>query len=149
MIKNLSATVISLLLLAGCSTKSTIVTPSIAPTSLVVDFENSAGDRVLFALDKSDLSEEAKLQLHKQVSWLQSHPSVKATIEGHCDERGTREYNLALGEKRADAVKRFLLHKGVESERLDTISYGKEKPAAIGNNEDAWHQNRRSVTIVK
>jgi peptidoglycan-associated lipoprotein len=150
MIKKISVALLAILFLSGCSSSRKVsISSSEAESSLVADFEKNVGDRVLFALDKSDLSGNSKAQLEKQANWLKSHPSVKATIEGHCDERGTREYNLALGERRAESVKRFLSTKGVEAERLDTISYGKEKPAVIGNNEDAWKQNRRAVTAIK
>lgn len=118
-------------------------------SSLAADFEKNAGDRVFFSLDSSSLDKSSKEHLHKQVAWLKAHPNVKATVEGHCDERGTREYNLALGERRAEAVKNFLLHNGVDASRLDTVSYGKERPAVVGNDESAWKQNRRAVTAVR
>jgi len=149
MTKKTTAALLSLLLLAGCSTGHNFKPSSHVETSLMTEFERSVGDRVFFAFDSSELSHASKVQLDKQVAWLKDHPSVKATIEGHADERGTREYNLALGERRAEKVRNYLSHHGIEASRLDTISYGKERPAAIGNNEDAYKQNRRSVTTVR
>jgi peptidoglycan-associated lipoprotein len=107
-----------------------------------------AGDRVFFAFDKSDISAESRQILQKQADWMKKYPSVTVTIEGHCDERGTREYNLALGERRATAVKNVLVALGVPANRVSTISYGKERPAVVGSNEAAWAQNRRGVTTV-
>ena len=108
----------------------------------------NVGDRVFFGYDSSDLDSDALELLQDQVAWLKQNSSVSITIEGHCDERGTREYNLALGEKRAQAVKNYLISLGISSDRVSTISYGKERPAVIGSNDGAWAQNRRSVTIV-
>jgi peptidoglycan-associated lipoprotein len=112
------------------------------------DFQQNVGDRVFFATDKSDLDAEARSTLQKQAVWLRRYPSVSITIEGHCDERGTREYNLALGERRANAVREYLRNLGVEPARMKTISYGKERPVALGSNEEAWRQNRRAVSVV-
>jgi peptidoglycan-associated lipoprotein len=106
------------------------------------------GDRVFFAYDSDELSADAQETLQLQAAWLKQHNKSSVTIEGHCDERGTREYNLALGEKRAQAVKNYLNSLGVSSSSLNTISYGKERPAVIGSNDAAWAQNRRSVTVV-
>lgn len=105
-------------------------------------------DTVLFAFDSYGLDEEARQILGKHAQWLGSNANVTVTIEGHADERGTREYNLALGERRANAAKNFLAAQGVASNRLSVISYGKERPAVDGSNEDAWAQNRRAVTVV-
>ena len=113
------------------------------------DFVLNVGDRVFFAFDKYNLTPEARRTLERQAAWLQRFPSVTATIEGHCDERGTREYNLALGERRANAAKAYLVALGVDANRLSTISYGKERPEALGSNEAAWAQNRRAVTVVQ
>ena len=106
------------------------------------------GDRVLFGYDSSELDSDAQELLQDQVAWLKQYSDVSVIIEGHCDERGTREYNLALGEKRAQAVKNYLISLGISSDRVSTISYGKERPAVVGSNDGAWAQNRRSVTIV-
>tara|TARA_B100000674_G_C37751184_1_gene873478 strand:- start:351 stop:872 length:522 start_codon:yes stop_codon:yes gene_type:complete len=108
----------------------------------------NVGDRVFFGYDSSDLDSDALELLQDQVAWLKQNNSVSVTIEGHCDERGTREYNLALGEKRAQAVKNYLIGLGISPDRVSTISYGKERPAVVGSNDGAWAQNRRSVTIV-
>ena len=108
----------------------------------------NVGDRVFFGYDSSDLDSDALELLQDQVAWLKQNSNVKVTIEGHCDERGTREYNLALGGKRAQAVKNYLIGLGVNPDRVSTISYGKERPAVVGSNDGAWSQNRRSVTLV-
>tara|TARA_Y100001935_G_C17168258_1_gene438854 strand:+ start:292 stop:816 length:525 start_codon:yes stop_codon:yes gene_type:complete len=108
----------------------------------------NVGDRVFFGYDSSDLDSDALELLQDQVAWLKQNSSVSITIEGHCDERGTREYNLALGEKRAQAVKNYLIGLGISPDRVSTISYGKERPAVVGSNDGAWAQNRRSVTTV-
>ena len=108
----------------------------------------NVGDRVFFNYDSSELDSDAQELLQDQVAWLKQYSDVSVIIEGHCDERGTREYNLALGEKRAQAVKNYLIGLGISSDRVSTISYGKERPAVVGSNDGAWAQNRRSVTIV-
>ena len=108
----------------------------------------NVGDRVFFGYDSSDLDSDALELLQDQVAWLKQNSDVSVAIEGHCDERGTREYNLALGEKRAQAVKNYLIGLGINPDRVSTISYGKERPAVVGSNDGAWAQNRRSVTIV-
>ena len=108
----------------------------------------NVGDRVFFGYDSSDLDSDALELLQDQVAWLKQNSDVSVVIEGHCDERGTREYNLALGEKRAQAVKNYLIGLGINPDRVSTISYGKERPAVVGSNDGAWAQNRRSVTIV-
>ena len=105
------------------------------------------GDRVFFDYNSANLDSDAQELLQDQVAWIKQH-NVSVTIEGHCDERGTREYNLALGEKRAQAVKNYLTSMGIPSSRVTTISYGKERPAVVGSNDGAWSQNRRSVTTV-
>ena len=87
--------------------------------------------------------------LNTQVKWLKDHKKVNVIVQGYCDERGTREYNLALGERRANAVKQYLVSQGIAADRISVISYGKERPAVLGNNEAAWAQNRRAVTVVK
>ena len=120
---------------------------NIAPGSQQ-DLEASAGDRVFFAFDRSDISAEARESLTRQADWLRRYPNVTVTIEGHCDERGTREYNLALGERRAQAVKNVLVALGIPASRITTISYGKERPIVVGSNEEAWAQNRVAVTTV-
>jgi peptidoglycan-associated lipoprotein len=112
------------------------------------DLEASAGDRVFFAFDRSDITPESQQILARQADWLRRYPNVTVTIEGHADERGTREYNLALGERRAQAVKNVLGASGIPAARISTISYGKERPAVVGSSEEAYAQNRRAVTTV-
>ncbi len=121
---------------------------SVARPGSQEDLVVNVGDRVFFGFDKSDLSAEARATLDRQVSWLKKYPSVSVTVEGHCDERGTREYNLALGERRATAAKNYIVAAGVDAARVKTVSYGKERPAVLGSNEAAWAQNRRAVTVV-
>jgi peptidoglycan-associated lipoprotein len=106
------------------------------------------GDRIFFSYESFDLDADAQETLQLQAAWLKQHQEVTVTIEGHCDERGTREYNLALGEKRSQAAKNYLIALGVDVSRVSTISYGKEMPAVVGSNDDAWNQNRRSVTVI-
>ncbi|MBM3585859.1 MAG: peptidoglycan-associated lipoprotein Pal [Alphaproteobacteria bacterium] len=112
------------------------------------DLNQNAGDRVFFGFDLYDLTAEAQETLRRQAEWMQTYGDVTVTVEGHCDERGTREYNLALGERRANAVKNFLVALGVDPARVATISYGKERPEVLGSDESAWAQNRRGVTLV-
>ena len=112
------------------------------------DLAQTAGDRVFFAFDRSDISPESQQILERQAAWLQRFPNVSVTIEGHCDERGTREYNLALGERRASAVKNVLVAAGIPASRIATISYGKERPIVLGSDEQAWAQNRVAITTV-
>jgi len=113
------------------------------------DLVVNVGDRVFFDFDKYNLKTDARGILEKQAVWLKMYPQLSITIEGHADERGTREYNLALGERRANSVKDYLAALGVPSSRIRTISYGKERPVALGSNEAAWAQNRRAVTVVR
>lgn len=112
------------------------------------DFIANVGDRVFYDFDKYSLRADAKATLDKQVAWLKKYPTYNLTVEGHADERGTREYNLALGERRANAVKEYLVAGGLPAARVKTISYGKERPVALGSNEAAWSQNRRGVTVL-
>jgi peptidoglycan-associated lipoprotein len=112
------------------------------------DFEINVGDRVFFAFDSSTLDDDARLTLDRQAAWLQQFPNITVTIEGHTDERGTREYNLALGERRATAARNYLVALGVDPSRILTISYGEERPVDPGNDETAYRQNRRAVTAI-
>ncbi len=109
----------------------------------------SAGDRVFFGYDEYNLTEEARNTLTLQSEWLKQYSNVQVVIEGHADERGTREYNLALGERRANSVKNYLIASGVDPMRVRIISYGKERPAVDGSSPSSWAQNRRSVTTVE
>ena len=123
------------------------VTSKIIPGS-AEDFRVNVGDTVHFEYDAYNITEEGKSVLQRQAAWLQKYPSVRVTVEGHCDERGTREYNLALGARRANSVKEYLVSLGVSAGRLDTISYGKERPICTESDESCWAQNRRGVTTI-
>lgn len=112
------------------------------------EFQTSVGDRVYYATDSTSLSAEAKQTLDRQSAFLRSYPTISLRIEGHADERGTREYNLALGDRRAQSAREYLLAQGVSSSRLTTTTYGKERPEAIGSNESAWAKNRRAVSVI-
>jgi len=112
------------------------------------DLVVNVGDRVFFGYDQSELSFEARTTLERQATWMKQYAAVTVTIEGHADERGTREYNLALGERRASSVRSYLMSLGVDASRINTISYGKERPAVPESTAAAWSQNRRSVTVV-
>ena len=113
------------------------------------DLVTNIGDRVFFGYDQSDLTSEGRATVEKQAQWLKTYANVNVMVEGHADERGTREYNLALGEKRAMTVRNFLIANGVAPTRLQTISYGKERPAVMGNDDQSFAQNRRSVLVVQ
>jgi peptidoglycan-associated lipoprotein len=108
----------------------------------------SGADTIYFDLDQYDIDSQDQTALARQAQWLARYPAKRATIEGHADERGTREYNLALGERRANAAKNYLVSLGVDPSRLSTISYGKERPIALGSDEQSWAQNRRAVTVT-
>jgi peptidoglycan-associated lipoprotein len=112
------------------------------------DFVVNVGDRVFFESDQTDLTPQAIATLEKQVQWLQAYPRYSFTIEGHADERGTREYNIALGARRAQSVRTFMTSKGIDQSRMRTISYGKERPVAVCNDISCWSQNRRAVTVL-
>jgi peptidoglycan-associated lipoprotein len=121
--------------------------PSIVPGS-IQDFKVNVGDTVHFAYNEYNIEDQDKSTLQKQATWLNRYPGVQLTIEGHCDERGTREYNLALGARRANAVKEYLVSLGVNTARLQTVSYGKERPLCTQSSEDCWAQNRRGVSTI-
>jgi peptidoglycan-associated lipoprotein len=123
------------------------VTSSIIPGS-AEDLRVNVGDTVHFALNEYNIEDADKALLGRQAAWLAKYPSVRVTVEGHADERGTREYNLALGARRANAVKEFLVSQGVSTGRVETVSYGKERPICTESNEGCWSQNRRGVTTV-
>ena len=163
----------ALLLVAACATESTDEgntvgggkTSSTAPSSTASTVSSGStvsapapgaaeefitiGDRVYFDFDKSGIRSSDVSTLNDQAAWLKRYPNVTIVVEGHCDERGTREYNLALGERRANAVKEYLVGRGVSANRIDTISYGKERPAVLGSNDSVWQQNRRGVSVIK
>ncbi len=112
------------------------------------EFVVAVGDRVFFDTDQTDLSPQAQSTLDRQAQWLQQYNRYTFTIEGHADERGTREYNIALGAKRAQSVRDYLVSKGIDAARMRTISYGKERPVAVCNDISCWSQNRRAVTVL-
>jgi peptidoglycan-associated lipoprotein len=118
------------------------------PGSRADFLQNVSADRVLFATDSHTLDGEARAILDTQAAWLMRNAGVSVTIEGHADERGTREYNLALGDRRANAAKNYLAARGVPAGRMNVISWGKERPVAEGSDESAWAQNRRAVTVI-
>ncbi len=112
------------------------------------DLVVNVGDRVFFETDRSDLTSAARATLQRQAAWLKLYPALSVTMEGHADERGTRDYNLALGARRANAAKSYLVSLGIDPARVRTISYGKERPVALCSNESCWSQNRRAVSVV-
>ena len=125
------------------------VTPSGPAKGSQEDFVASvSSDRIFFDTDQYDVDAQDQQTLQSQAAWLQQNPAVRVTIEGHADERGTRDYNIALGERRANAAKNYLASLGIDPSRINTVSYGKERPAALGSDEAAWAQNRRAVTVT-
>jgi peptidoglycan-associated lipoprotein len=150
-----AAVAAAFLMVAACSSTSETGAASTSPSSSSTvtpgtqqDLVTNVGDRVFFDLDKSVLKEEGKATLQRQAAWMKRYPNLTFTLEGHCDERGTREYNLALGARRANAAKDYLVSLGIDGSRVKTISYGKERPVCLESNEDCWAQNRRAVTVV-
>lgn len=144
----------------SCGNKITTSNPTnfdeISAAAVVTDvtetptfFGGKVSDRVFFATDKSALNHEAREILATQAEILKGKDNLQVVVEGHCDERGTREYNLALGERRADAAKKFLCNSGVNCDSISTVSYGKERPEIQGHDVEAWAQNRRAVTVVE
>ena len=131
---------------SGSGTSAGVGSSALEPGSKE-EFIAEVGDRVFFGYDKSDLTPSAQSTLDGQALWLQKYPSVRVTVEGHCDERGTREYNLALGERRANAAKDYLMTYGISADRISVISYGKERPVDSGSNPLSWSKNRRSVSV--
>ena len=134
--------------LAGPSTVDTTGLGGAGDPTSPQFFQQSVGDRVLFAVDQSTLTPEAQTILRGQATWLMTNSDYLAVIEGHADEQGTREYNVALGARRANAVREFLVSQGVPSTRIRTISYGKERPTATCADESCYSQNRRAVTVI-
>jgi len=135
---------------AACSKKST---PDLEATTQArpgseQDFAVNVGDRIYFQEDQSTLTPEAEETLRKQAAWLQQYPNVKVQVEGHADERGTREYNISLSARRATATREFIIAQGVNQSRIASIAYGKERPVALCDAEQCWSQNRRSVTVI-
>ena len=140
------------LFLGACATQQKATTPTptddvYTGTETVKYLADGVPDRVFFATNKSDLTSAASATLAKQAAYLKANPNLNVVLEGHADERGTREYNLALGERRATAAKNYLISNGIAANRIKVISYGKEKPANPASNALAWSQNRRAVTV--
>jgi len=144
-----AALVLGALAIAGCAKQ-----PEPAPMANAAvpgsqqDFIVNVGDRVFFETDSSELTPQARATLDKQALWLNQYSRYAFTIEGHADERGTREYNIALGARRAQTVREYLISRGVQAQRMHTISYGKERPVAVCNDISCWSQNRRAVTVL-
>jgi peptidoglycan-associated lipoprotein len=125
-----------------------VAASTLTPGSLEELISVAGSDRVLFAYDSSDIDGTAQEILRKEAGWLQKNGGVRITIEGHCDERGTREYNLALGDRRAESVKSYLVSLGVGAGRINTVSYGKERPEQVGSDDTSYAANRRGVTVL-
>jgi len=144
-----AAAVLATLAIAGCAkqTDQSALASAAIPGSQQ-DFVVNVGDRVFFDTDSSELSDQARATLDKQAQWLGNYNRYAFTIEGHADERGTREYNIALGARRAETVREYLVSRGVSGQRMRTISYGKERPVVVCNDISCWSQNRRAVTVL-
>lgn len=162
--RRLAVAFIAALALAGCSgqqglfgntgasggfgANSGVTSGSIDDPTSPAYFQQAVGDRVLFAVDQSTLTDEARLVLDEQARWLTENGAYTAIVEGHADEQGTREYNLALGARRASAVRDYLVDRGVADSRLSTVTFGKERPLEICSNESCYAKNRRAVTVL-
>jgi peptidoglycan-associated lipoprotein len=140
------------LALAGCSKKNT---PDLEAKNIghavpgsEDQFKTEVGDTVYFLVDQSTLTPEGQETLRRQAAWLRQYPDVAIQVEGHADERGTREYNISLSARRATTTRQFLIAQGIEAKRVSTIAYGKERPAALCDAEQCWSQNRRTVTVI-
>ena len=145
------AAIAALMVMAACSNTEQATAPAgtqVTPGS-IADFRQNVGDRVYFDFDQSVVREDSRQTLNKQAEWLKKYTNYAITIEGKCDERGTREYNLALGERRANAVKQYLAAQGLPAQRVNTISYGKERPEVVGSDEGAWARNRVGITALQ
>ena len=144
-----AAAVLATLAIAGCAkqTDQSALAGAAIPGSQQ-DFVVNVGDRVFFETDSSELTDQARATLDKQAQWLNNYNRYAFTVEGHADERGTREYNIALGARRAETVREYLVSRGVSGQRMRTISYGKERPVAVCNDISCWSQNRRAVTVL-
>ena len=143
------AVLVAGLALSACATKpeDTLASGAAVPGSQQ-DFVVNVGDRVFFESDSAELTTQARATLDKQAQWLQQYPNYGFTIEGHADERGTREYNIALGARRAQTTRDYLASRGIQASRMRTVSYGKERPVAVCNDISCWSQNRRAVTVL-
>ena len=145
------AAIAAMIVMAACSNQQEAAAPAtttVTPGS-VADFRQNVGDRVFFDTDMSVIREDGRQTLNRQAEWLKKYAQYQITIEGHCDERGTREYNFALGERRANAAKQYLVAQGIPAARIKTVSFGKENPDPPGSDEAAWARNRRAVTALQ
>src|SRR5215475_8507872 len=145
------AALAAMLVIAACSNQqeqATAATTTVTPGS-IADFRQNVGDRVFFDTDQSTIREDGRQTLARQAEWLKKYGQYKITVEGHCDERGTREYNFALGERRANAARQYLIAQGIPAARVKTVSYGKENPDPSGADEQAWALNRRAITELQ
>jgi peptidoglycan-associated lipoprotein len=146
----IAAALIAGLALSACANKAndSLASAGVAAPGSQQDFVVNVGDRVFFETDQTDLTGTARATLDKQAQWLQQYGNYSFTIEGHADERGTREYNIALGARRAQNVRDYLASRGIQPGRMHTVSYGKERPVAVCNDISCWSQNRRAVTVL-
>ena len=146
----LATTLVMALVLSACANKAVDSTASagVAVPGSQQDFVVDVGDRVFFETDSTELTPQSRATLDKQAQWLQQYGNYMFTVEGHADERGTREYNIALGARRAQTVRDYLTSRGIQPQRMRTISYGKERPVAVCNDISCWSQNRRVVTVL-
>jgi peptidoglycan-associated lipoprotein len=148
----LAALLVAALAIAGCANKLADDTQAnaagVATPGSQQDFVVNVGDRVFFETDQTELTPQSRATLDKQAQWLSLYHQYAFTIEGHADERGTREYNIALGARRAQSVRDYLTSRGIQASRMHTISYGKERPVAVCNDISCWSQNRRAVTVL-
>ena len=144
------AAIAAMIFMAACSSEQAAAPASAtaAPGS-AEDFRQKVGDRVYFDFDSSTVREDGRATLNKQAEWLKKYANYQITVEGHCDERGTREYNIALGERRANSIRQYLAAQGVPAARLRSLSYGKERPEVVGSDEGSWARNRRGVTTLQ
>ncbi len=144
------AAIAALMVMAACSSQTPPAPAgaTVTPGS-VADFQQNVGDRVFFDFDQSVVRPDGRATLDKQAAWLKKYTNYPITIEGKCDERGTREYNLALGERRANAVRQYLIAQGIPAARIKTISYGKERPEVVGSDEGAWARNRVGISALQ
>ena len=138
------------LALSACANKAadSLASAGVAAPGSQQDFVVNVGDRVFFESDSTELTMQSRATLDKQAQWLQQYANYTFTVEGHADERGTREYNIALGARRAQAVRDYLAARGIQPGRIRTVSYGKERPVAVCNDISCWSQNRRAVTVL-
>ena len=148
--KKLLSVFCAVIALSACSTlsESSLFGGSECESKMARDFMANAEDKIYFAFDSSAINDNSAEILNTQVKWLKKHEKVNVIVQGYCDERGTREYNLALGERRANAVKNYLVKKGIQANRIKTISYGKDKPVFVGTGEAVWAKNRVAITVI-